>query len=248
MEVCVPKRILAGVLICAAAGSLQAQNAQLELPDLVRQAFATVESDVQSHWRFSEVSHDGDVERIANYDPSRSRSEQWLLVSVDARSPSAQEQADFRQQKREQRERESKRNGDAAAGPLDSINVDSVRLLAEDRNGWRIGFEPRGVGGSKKMMSKMRGTLHISKPERCVEFLEIASPEPFKPQIGVKVEHFLSRFEFAQITQAGQAAGRCGRLLPVTMQFEMTVRAFGVMAVDRAMRATYSDYTPVAAD
>ena len=63
MEVCVPKRILAGVLICAAAGSLQAQNAQLELPDLVRQAFATVESDVQSHWRFSEVSHDGDVER-----------------------------------------------------------------------------------------------------------------------------------------------------------------------------------------
>jgi len=244
----VPERMRNVALVCAVVLSLQVQAAESELQALVREAFANIESDVQNHWRFSEVSNDGEVERIASYDPSRSQGEQWQLVSIDARSPSAQEQADFRQQKREQRERETKRDGGAPADPLDSINVDSVQLLAENSNGWRIGFEPRGVGGSKKMMSKMRGTLHISKPERCVELLEIASPGPFKPRIGVKVERFLSRFEFAPFAEAEQAAGSCGKLLPVATQFEMTVRAFGVMAVDRAMTANYADYEAVVSD
>ena len=243
-----PERMRNFALLCALALSLQAQAAEPELQTLVREAFKNIESDVQKHWRFSEVSNDGEVERIANYDPSRSQGEQWDLVSIDARSPSAQEQADFRQQKHEQRERETKRDGGPPADPLDSINVNSVQLLAEDSNGWRIGFEPRGVGGSKKMMSKMRGTLHISKPERCVELLEIASPGPFKPRIGVKVERFLSRFEFASFAEAEQAAGSCGKLLPVATQFEMTVRAFGVMAVDRAMTANYGDYEAVVSD
>jgi len=244
----VPERMRNVALVCAVVLSLQVQAAESELQALVREAFTNIESDVQKHWRFSEVSNDGEVERIANYDPSRSQGEQWQLVSIDARLPSAQEQTDFRQQKREQRERETKRSGGAPADPLDSINVNSVQLLADDSNGWRIGFEPRGVGGSKKMMSKMLGTLYISKPERCVELLEIASPGPFKPQIGVKVERFLSRFEFAPFAEAEQAAGGCGKLLPVSTHFEMIVRAFGVTAVDRKITANYSHYAAVTSD
>jgi hypothetical protein len=66
-----------------------------------------------------------------------------------------------------------------------------------------------------------------------------------KPQLGVKVEHFLSRFEFAPIEQSVQRDNSCGRLLPMAMKFEINMRAFGVMAVDRAMSAQYSDYRSV---
>ncbi|MEC7138536.1 MAG: hypothetical protein VXW50_05705, partial [Pseudomonadota bacterium] len=56
------------------------------------------------------------------------------------------------------------------------------------------------------MMAQMQGTVSISKSGLCVEYLEISSPGPVKPQIGVKVNHFLSRFEFAPVGEPEQLA------------------------------------------
>ena len=242
MEVCVLRRILAYVALLVAVAPGYAKAPVSELQEIVRSAFANVESDVQRHWRFAEVSNDGEVERFANFDPTRPEAEHWQLLAIDGEVPSPEQQEEFRKQKREQREREAKRNGDETADPLDSIDMTSLQLVTESANGWDIAFQPKGTGQSEKMMSKMRGALRISKPQLCVELLEITSPGPIKPQIGVKVERFLSRFEFAPIAQG---ADRCGRILPTAMQFEISMRAFGVMAVDRAMSAKYSDYESV---
>lgn len=236
------RRILAYVAVFLAVAPVYVAASVSDLQQIVRSAFANVESDVQRHWRFAEVSNDGEVERVANFDPTRPESEHWQLLAIDGEAPSPEQQAEFRKQKREQREREAERNGDEVADPLDSIDMTSLQLVTESPSGWDISFQPKGTGQSEKMMSKMRGALRISKPQWCVELLEIASPGPIKPQIGVKVERFLSRFEFAPIAQG---ADRCGRILPTAMRFEISMRAFGVMAVDRAMSATYSDYESV---
>ena len=236
------RRILACVALVGAVAPVYAAAPVSDMQEIVRSAFANVESDVQRHWRFAEVSNDGEVERVANFDPTRPEAERWQLLAIDGEAPSPEQQIEFRKQKREQREREAKRNGDEVADPLESIDMTSLQLVAESPSGWDISFQPMGTGQSEKMMSKMRGSLRISRPQLCVELLEITSPGPIKPQIGVKVERFLSRFEFAPIAQD---ADRCGRILPTAMQFEISMRAFGVMAVDRAMSATYSDYESV---
>lgn len=237
------KQIAAFVLFGLLSG--QAVAEELDLQNLVRDAFGALESEVQERWRFSEVSDDGEYERLARYNPQAPEGQQWLLITVNERGATDDEIAEFRQQKREQKERETKRNGGAEANPLDSIDMDSLRLLEENAVAWRIGFTPIGAGEGRKMMSQMEGTLSITKAGLCVEYLEIASPGPVKPQIGVKVNHFLSRFEFAPISGSEQQGAQCGRLLPVAMQFEINMRAFGVMAVDRAMSARYSDYEAV---
>ena len=235
--------ITVGVACWIMSASVSAE--ELDLRTLVSDAFAQLESDVQSRWQFVEVSDDGEFKRRASYSPIAPEGEQWQLLSVNEQAASIEDVAAFRQQKREQQEREAKRNSGAEADPLDSIDMTSLKLLEEDETGWRIGFTPIGAGEGRKMMSKMLGTLRISKPVMCVEYLEIASPGPVKPQLGVKVEHFLSRFEFAPIEQSVQRDNSCGRLLPMTMKFEINMRAFGVMAVDRAMSAQYSDYRSV---
>ena len=239
------RRILACVAVFATVLPLHAQETLEDLQGIVRGAFANVESDVQQHWRFAEVSNDGEVERIANFDPRRPQAEHWELLTTNGEPPSPEQQSKFRKQKQEQREREAKRNGTEEADPLDSIDMTSLQLVTDDPTGWDISFQPLGTGESKKMMSKMRGSLRISKPELCLELFEFASPGPVKLQIGVKVEHFLSRFEFAPVARDTEDSERCGRLLPTLMQFEMTMRAFGVTAVDQAMRASYSDYQRV---
>ncbi len=238
-------RSLACVAVFAMVLPLHAQEAPEDLQGIVQRAFANVESDVQVHWRFAEVSNDGEVERVADFDPRRPQAEHWELLTINGELPSPEQQTEFRKQKQEQTEREAKRNGREVADPLDSIDLTSLQLVTDDPTGWDISFQPLGTGESKKMMSKMRGSLRISKPELCLELFEFASPGPVKPQIGVKVEHFLSRFEFAPVAGDTKDSERCGRLLPTLTQFEITMRAFGVMAVDRAMRASYSDYQRV---
>ena len=240
MEDCVLKHITATLLLTLCTCSVAAEDVDLQA--LVNEAFAALESEVQTRWQFVETSDDGEFRRSARYNPSVPEGEAWQLLSVNDRPATADEVTAFRQQKREQKERETQRGGGSEANPLDTIDLQSLRLLDENATSWRIGFTPIGSGDGQKMMAKMLGTLGISKSALCVEYLEIASPGPVKPQLGVKVEHFLSRFEFAPVQGSQSKDGHCGRLLPTAMQFEINMRAFGVMNVDRAISAQYSDY------
>ena len=234
------KKVISVFLFSVVSG--HAAAATLNLQNLVIDAFAALESEVQDRWQFTEASDDGEFKRLARYNPQAPEGQQWLLITVDGRAASDDEVAEFRRQKREQKERENERNGGAETNPLDSIDLESLRLLEDNASAWRIGFTPIGAGEGRKMMAQMQGIVSISKSGLCVEYLEIASPGPVKPQIGVKVNHFLSRFEFAPVGEPEQQNAQCGRLLPVAMQFEINMRAFGVMAVDRTMSARYSDY------
>ena len=239
------KKVISVFLFSVVSG--HAAAATLNLQNLVTDAFAALESEVQDRWQFTEASDDGEFERLARYNPQAPEGRQWLLITVDGRAASDDEVAEFRRQKREQKERENERNGGAETNPLDSIDLESLRLLEDNASAWRIGFTPVGAGEGRKMMAQMQGTVSISKSGLCVEYLEISSPGPVKPQIGVKVNHFLSRFEFAPVGEPEQQNAQCGRLLPVAMQFEINMRAFGVMAVDRTMSARYSDYQAASA-
>ena len=62
MEVCVLRRILAYVALVGAVAPVYAAAPVSDMQEIVRSAFANVESDVQRHWRFAEVSNDGEVE------------------------------------------------------------------------------------------------------------------------------------------------------------------------------------------
>ena len=240
MEDCVLKHITATVLLALCTCSVAAED--IDLQRLVSEAFAALESEVQNRWQFAETSDDGEFTRFARYNPRAPEGETWQLLSVNDRQATVDEVTAFRQQKREQKEREAQRGGGSEVNPLDTIDLQSLRLLDENATSWRLGFTPIGSGDGQKMMAKMLGTLGISKSALCVEYLEIASPGPVKPQLGVKVEHFLSRFEFAPAKGSQSENGRCGRLLPTAMQFEINMRAFGVMNIDRAISAQYSDY------
>jgi hypothetical protein len=103
MEVCVLRRILAYVAVFAVAAVCMPQATLEDLQGIVRRAFANVESDVQQHWRFAEVSNDGEVERVANFDPRRPQAEHWQLLTINGESPSPEQQTEFRKQKQEQR-------------------------------------------------------------------------------------------------------------------------------------------------
>ena len=93
------------------------------------------------------------------------------------------------------------------------------------------------------MMKKMRGELSVRKSDSCIEYLEITNPKPFRPQITVKLNRFFSRFDFGSPTSESAAVGAtCKNIVPLGTQFEMDMKALGLMNIDVSVRATYSNF------
>ena len=122
--------------------------------------------------------------------------------------------------------------GDRRCGPAD------VQPRNRDRDAL-----PVGRGDQAKMMKKMRGELAVRKSDSCIEYLEITNPEPFRPQITVKLNRFFSRFDFGSPTSESAAVGAtCENIVPLGTQFEMDMKALGLMNIDVSVRATYSNF------
>ena len=169
----------------------------------------------------------------------------WTLLKVDGRDPAEEETVEYLKEKEAQRERETSddEQGGPPRSPIDSIDLTTLELEQDTSESLVYSFLPVGRGDQAKMMKKMRGELSVRKVDSCIQYLEIANPKPFRPQITVKLNRFFSRFDFGSPTSdnAGDG-GTCETIVPLGTQFEMDMKALGLMNIDVSVRATYSNF------
>ena len=221
-------------------GSASAQPAS----DVVTQAFNGFDEDYRDKWGFDELREDGDKAWLGRYSPKSGGL--WILLAVDGREPTEEETKEYFEEKEAQRERESSEDeeGGPPRRPIDSIDLDTLELEQGTAESLVYSFLPLGRGDQAKMMKKMRGELSIRKSDSCIEYLEITNPKPFRPQITVKLNRFFSRFDFGSpISEDNAGGGACENIVPLGTQFEMDMKALGLMNIDVSVRATYSNFT-----
>ncbi|MEC7955820.1 MAG: hypothetical protein VX158_01245, partial [Pseudomonadota bacterium] len=83
------KKVISVFLFSVVSG--HAAAATLNLQNLVTDAFAALESEVQDRWQFTEASDDGEFKRLARHNPQAPEGQQWLLITVDDRAASDDE-------------------------------------------------------------------------------------------------------------------------------------------------------------
>ena len=236
-----PSSIIAVCCFCLSllVGFASAQTSS----EVVVRAFKGFDQDYREKWGFDELREDGEKTWFGRFSPESGGL--WTLLKVDGREPSEEETAEYLEEKEAQRERETSDDGQDGPprSPIDSIDLTTLVLEEDTPEALIYSFLPVGRGDQAKMMKKMRGELSVRKSDSCIEHLEISNPKPFRPQITVKLNRFFSRFDFGSPTSENAGVGgTCENIVPLGTQFEMDMKALGVMNIDVSVRATYSNF------
>ncbi len=193
---------------------------------ILASAFAAFDENYLESWAFTEERTLSGVTSVGRYDPRES--DQWQLLVIDGRKPSAKESEEYQEGKAS--------GGNGASQRADSmVTPDSLSLKEETARYWLFDFLPMGEGGSAKVMKHLDGTIRISKSGPAVEFIDVRSAKSFRPRFGVRIREFLTHLEFTRAEDDGP-------VVPRQLQFRINMRAYGVISVDERVSIEYRDY------
>ena len=224
---------LFGLVLAALASAVD--DSLVANRDIVDRAFDRIERDWQEEWAFTETSTEEEITLVARYDPRRD-GEQWLLLSVDGREPTADEISDFSRDKgRGTRQNEDDDDREQRA----VVNFDTLELTEETDEYWIFSFVPIGDDDddedSQNFMNQVDGTVRIAKTGHFVEYIDLRNDEPIKPAFSVRINRFVMRMTFG-------AAAPGGPIVPFTVDVEVKGRALLFVTFDEVESIRYTDY------
>ena len=221
---------IAPVLACFAASiAFGAINHAAILQD----AANAMDDDYMQEWAYTETSIESDTHTVGRYDPRQPEGERWQLLSVDGRTPSVQEIANYAEEKENDNGSSSANDGDNDVS--DIAEPDSLRLIEQTDDYWLYSFTPAEDDDEEEFMQHIDATMKIVKDGPYIEYIDLHSNKPFKPQFGVKVKEFVTRLMF------GPAAGG-GPIVPLSVDVRIKARAFIAIGIDESMSVSFSDY------
>lgn len=198
---------------------------------LLQAAFDQFDGRFTDNWSYTETLTTSDGVFIGRYDPVADP--MWQLLSVDDQPPSSSESRTYLKRKAE--EAEGGRNG--RRNPEDLVTPGTLTLVNATDEYWTFSFVPHGEGDDAAVMEYLKGHLQIAKAGGHLTFIDIRNEDSFRPRFGVRIDQFLSRFEF-------ERSGH-GDVLPVAFEFKIRLKAMGLMNVDEGVTGRYSDYVRV---
>jgi hypothetical protein len=207
-----------------------------EPADIVRRAFAAIESDTYRRWAFTETSTEDEQTWIGRYDPGAPEADRWTLLSVDGREPSRDERASYaRDRQGEFADDEDEDEDDGS----EMINFDSLELLEESGDGWLFRFVPvfddDEDDAAAEMMKKVSGRIKVMRDGHYPAWMELRNEKTIRPAFGAKISHFLTRLTFAPV-------GGHGPVFLQSIDVQVKGRAALVIGFDVRESTKYSDF------
>ena len=203
---------------------------------LLQEAASALDNDFAEQWAFTETSIESELTTVARFNPANPRGELWQLLTVDGRSPTGEEIADFVEEKAEESSRNDNNEKDESGNEIEEmVEPHSLQLIEETDDHWLFSFDPSEDDDEEEFKQFVDATLRIAKDGPYIEYIHMQSRKPFRPQFGVKVKEFVTRLGF------GPAATR-GPIVPVSIEIRIKARAFLVAGVDETFSTSYSDY------
>jgi len=192
-------------------------------------ALKTFRTDAPRGWSFTQTTAGEGQRRVERFDAAQPEFDRWTLLKQDSRTPSAEEQIDYKQ-KLTRRSR-----GGNAPVLNDQLDLAAPEVVAEspERATYRCRLKPGEAGD--KTAEFLRVTLVVHKPTQTIESLEISSASAFQPTWGVTIAEMKTVMTYS--LPAGERPS-----LPQTVTTRLRGRAFFVKSLDADMTVAYADY------
>ncbi len=156
------------------------------------------------------------------------------MAVVSSEDPEyAQAIYDYREEKEDDNGSSSADKGDHDVS--DIAEPDSLRLIEETNDYWLYSFTPVEDDEEEEFMKHVDATMKIIKDGPYIEYIDMHSNRPFKPQFGVKVKEFVTRLQFG-------LASNEGPVVPLAVDIRIKARAFLAIGIDETMSVSFSDY------
>lgn len=215
---------------CIASGAAPAATNPAAI---LQEAARSMDDGYMQEWAYTETSIESDTQIIGRYDPRQPVGERWQLLSFNGRKPTADEIAEYAEDKEHD-------NGSSSAHGRDHdlndfAEADSLELIEETNEYWLYSFIPVDDDDEEAFMKFVDATMKIVKDGTYIEYIDMHSNKPFKPQFGVKVKEFVTRLNF------GPAAGG-GPIVPLSVNVRIKARAFLAIGIDESMSISFSNY------
>ena len=185
-------RLRGGVL--ALGVLLAVASAGATVPDYVREALGKFNPEVPAGWAYTLTTvRNDDARTTARFDPARPAADQWTLLDLNGRVPTAKEAAQYA------RARASAGNAAAPQGTFQKSDIDpaTIMLVSEDadRGEFSCAFRAEATGADK-MLGHLKLRLTVSKRQPHVEKFVLELKEPYTPVLGVKMRELLVLMSF----------------------------------------------------
>ncbi len=229
---CHPRRLKIGGL--ALGVLLTALSGVAAMPDYLRAALGKFSTGVPAGWAYTLTTVRNEDARItARFNPAKPPAEQWTLLQLNDRLPTAKEIAQYGRAR-------ASGNSPAPQGTFQKADIDpaSVALLSEDaeRAEFRCTFRAEAAGADK-MLGHLTLRLTVSKQQPHVEKFVLELKEPYSPVLGVKMRELLVQMNFT-------APGPDHPSLPVGNTSHFLGRIFFISMEENLLLA-YSDFVRV---
>ncbi len=206
--------------------------------DIVKRAFSNISNDFHQEWAFTESVTEEGVTIVGRYDPRFSDNARWNLLTIDGRAPTADEIADYQDDKK------NEFDGHDDDSEIDIVNLDTLELIEETDDSWVYRFIPEVDDDDdeegREFMQQVDGTIKVIRDGNYLEYIDLRNDKPIRPAFSVKISRFLTRLTFGP-------AGDDGPIVPLSIDVEVKGRAILVIKIDVVESIRYSEYEYVGA-
>lgn len=208
-------------------------SALAQTPNYLKTALARFDPNPPAGWAYALETSRNDQTMVEFFDPSRPPGGQWKLRQLQGRSPTTEELEKYAQSRPA-----AGSGGTQANFKKDDIEPGSLKLIEENetRATFSATFREQS-SGPDKMLSHLRLTLTVNKPQAYIEGYVQELTEPYSPVLGVKMNQLR-----IQATFSAPSEGRPS--LPVTSESHFTGRIL-FFANEEKLRLIYSEFRKV---
>lgn len=223
----------AAAVACCLMLAPTALYAAVNYDELFKEALRSVDFDFDRNWAYTETSVNKEHVWVGRFDPRRPAGERWQLLSVDKRTPTAEEIKSYRDEK------------DDGFSTVDDNEVaamvepDSVRLIEETDDYWLLGFDLDEE--EKAITDNVEAKIRINKPGRYLEYVDVHNTDVVKPAFGVKLKKLITRLTFGPVDEDGP-------IVPLSTQVEVVGQAFVFFSFDEQELRRNSDFEYAGSD
>ncbi len=200
--------------------------------EIVALAFATIDTDFEREWAYTETSTEEELTYVGRYDPSQENP--WQLLSIDGREPTADEAREWRERKGGHRGDDD----DDESVEVQFVTPDTITLIEETGEHWLFGFQPAVDGEDEKEIEFMRhveGRLRVVKDGLYVAEIDLRNSRPIKPAFSVRINTFVTTLTFGPAVEGGP-------IVPRTIDVHVQGRAMLAVRFDETEMIRYTDF------
>jgi len=228
--------VLAGLLSFTI--STQANDVDNALKDQVVQALDALEAD-HPEWSYTRTQHKKEETIVERYDSSRTLNEQWQLISVDGKTPTAERLKEYQENRAEARkkaeEKKAKKQEKGKTGRM--VDRDSLKLLDENDHEWIFSFKPEMGKDGEDFEKALQGRLHLNKKDQYISHLNMENTASISPVMSVTIKVMKVDIEFALLDD--------NAVMPVRMHNLVQGKALFFKTLDEETQESFSDFSKV---